>query len=151
MAKQVVERHPEAVYLDTYSLFSDRDGKYTRTVDVDGRTQVVRTDDGVHFTAAGGDLIARAAFDILDARCKVTAQAVKTAPKTIILTPGSQGAPGVPATTTLPPSSTTTLAPVTTRATTTLPPSTEPPATTEPPTTTTEPPSSTTTATTTKP
>ncbi len=141
VAKEVVARHKEAVYLDTYALFAGPDGKFARTLpDPAGRTQVMRTDDGIHLTVAGGDHLARAAFEIIDSRCRVTDQAVPNAAKRTIVTPGSAQNPSTPGTsgTTAP----ATAAPVTTAAATTTTTTTTRPASTSAPSTTLPVPSS---------
>ncbi len=126
VAKEVVARHKEAVYLDTYALFSGPDGRWIRTLpDAGGRPQAMRDDDGVHFTVAGGDHLARAAFEIVDSRCHLVTQAVPNAAKRAITTPGSAQNPVTPGT-----APTTAAAPVSTAPTTTASATT---ATTRPP------------------
>ena len=94
--KDVAKKHPNVVYFDTYALFADQDGKYSATVtDTDGKTILARSGDGVHFTVDGGNYLARAVFKVIDAQCKITAQAVTGVTKQTIQTPGStQVAPG---------------------------------------------------------
>jgi hypothetical protein len=137
--KDVAKKHPDAIYFDTYGLFADQDGKYSATVtDTDGKTIVARAGDGVHLTVDGGNYLARAVFKIIDAQCKITAQAVTGVTKQTIQTPGStQVAPGSGGTggnvgTTPPATSTVT-------ATTSAPTATNPPATMGAPATTSPP------------
>jgi uncharacterized protein len=152
--KDVAKKHPNAVYVDTYALLADQDGKYSATVtDTDGKTIVARSGDGVHLTPDGANYLAKAVFKLIDAQCKVTAQAVTGVTKQTIQTPGStQVAPGSGGSGgsggsvgTTPPatgSSTATSSPSTA--------STAPPATTPPTTQATTPPTSLPTATTPK-
>jgi hypothetical protein len=66
MFEQVCEANPDAYYLDAYALFSDADGKYSAYLpDSSGEMQLVREDDGIHFTAAGGDRVVEALMDML--------------------------------------------------------------------------------------
>ncbi|MCC7364899.1 MAG: DUF459 domain-containing protein [Dehalococcoidia bacterium] len=47
-------------YVDTWTATSDADGNYSAyAVDDYGVTQLIRASDGVHFTSAGGDYLAR--------------------------------------------------------------------------------------------
>lgn len=94
--KEVAKKHPSTVFVDTYALLADQDGKYSATVtDETGKTIVARSGDGVHLTPDGANYLATAVFKLIDARCKVTAQAVTGVTKQTIQTPGStQVAPG---------------------------------------------------------
>ena len=94
--KEVAKKHPTVVYFDTYALFADADGKYSVNVtDSDGKTITARSGDGVHFTMDGANYLARAVFKVVDAQCKIAAQAVTGVTKATIQTPGStQVAPG---------------------------------------------------------
>jgi hypothetical protein len=144
LAKEVLAHHPDAVFVDDYSLFLDANGKYTdKLPDDKGVVTTMRTGDGVHFTMDGAKKLARAVYALVDAQCHVTQQAVPGVTKAPIQTPGStQIAPGSgnrqgePVVTTPPAtSSATTAAPVTSAPQATAPPTTSPP-TTSPPTTT---------------
>ena len=100
IARSVVAQHRDAQYFDDYALFSDADGKYAASLPDDtGKLVQVRAGDGVHFTPAGGDRLARAIFKIIDTRCHVKAQAVPTEAKQAIETEGSQEVPGTRRTT----------------------------------------------------
>jgi hypothetical protein len=90
VAKDVVKRHPEAQWFDTYSFFADTDGKYTPTLPgADGKIVQVRAGDGVHFTEDGATMLATALFKEVDGECHITAQAVTGVTKQTIQTPGS--------------------------------------------------------------
>jgi hypothetical protein len=90
VARTVVEHRPHATYVDDYHLFSDSQGRFSFTLpDPAGKPVLVRTDDGVHFTPAGADRLARAIFESLDPLCQLQAHAVPGSPKAVIETPGS--------------------------------------------------------------
>src|SRR5262249_47535897 len=66
----------KVIFVDTYRMFSDSSGGYSRdVVDESGKTIEARIDDGVHFTADVAAYLARAVFALLDARWKLTKQA----------------------------------------------------------------------------
>ena len=120
VAKEVVAKHPDVTFIDTYALFSSSTGGYVDTVNIEnGKSTRVRTGDGVHFTPNGGDFLGRAVYSEIDRLCRINAQAVAGQPKTVLRTPGSTQIPGTYR------EPTTTLAPTTT-TTETPPPSVEP-------------------------
>jgi hypothetical protein len=98
MAEEAAKRAPNVIYLDAYALFSDEDGEYTDRIDVpvdtegDAGTESaenesaesesvrVRIGDGVHFTEAGAQYLARNVFALLDQRYRIGAQADPTRP-----------------------------------------------------------------------
>jgi uncharacterized protein len=59
--RSVVSKIPNAAYLDTWSMFASKGGKYTAYLRVGERVVQVREGDGVHFTPTGYTMIARAA------------------------------------------------------------------------------------------
>jgi hypothetical protein len=127
VARAVVRQHRGVTYVDAYQLFSDSQERYSATLPgPNGRPEVVRTDDGVHFTAAGADRLARAIFTLLDSRCRLSAQAIPGAAKPVIEVPGATQVP-TQGRTTPPP----------------RPPLTSPPPTAPPTTVTTRPPPTT--------
>jgi hypothetical protein len=90
VARSVVQHRPHATYVDDYHLFSDGQGRFSFTLpDQSGKQVLVRTDDGVHFTPAGADRLARTIFESLDTQCQLQTQAVPGSPKAVIQTPGS--------------------------------------------------------------
>ena len=93
VARSVVGQQRDASYVDAAQLFSDAQGRYSASLPIDGREVLVRTDDGVHFTPAGGDLLARAIFMSLDTRCRLDEQAVPSSPQPVVETPGSTQIP----------------------------------------------------------
>ncbi len=67
MRQEALKRAPDVVYLDTYKLFSDINGGYSRDIlDENGKTITARIPDGVHFTDDGAEYLARAVFSLLD-------------------------------------------------------------------------------------
>ncbi len=93
VARSVVDQHRDATYVDAEQLFGDAQGRYSAQLPIDGKQVLVRTDDGIHFTPAGGDLLARAIFSNLDTRCRLDAQAVPSSPQPVIETAGSTQIP----------------------------------------------------------
>jgi hypothetical protein len=129
VAKDVIRRRPDVTFIDAYDLFSDDDGEYAATLPgVDGDDVRVRTNDGIHFTPAGGDLLGAYVLAYLDERCDVTSQAVPNRRQPVRQSPGSGTVPGSddrePGTTAPPPPPTTTTLPP---STTTTPPTVLPP------------------------
>ncbi len=56
----VAARHPKtSTYVDTWHLLDDAHGRYTPYLRVHGTLTLMRLPDGVHYTAAAGDLIAQ--------------------------------------------------------------------------------------------
>jgi hypothetical protein len=57
--EHVARAHPQSsVYVDTWHLLDDAHGRYTPYLRVHGHLTLMRLPDGVHYTAAAGDLIA---------------------------------------------------------------------------------------------
>lgn len=64
---------PWVRYFDSWSLFTDANGKYTSFLpDGSGGVEDVRQDDGVHLTRAGGDRLARAILDVIGVEVDLT-------------------------------------------------------------------------------
>lgn len=58
--EQVVRAHPRtAAFIDTWHLLDDAHGRYAAYLRVHGKLTQMRLPDGVHYTAAAGDLIAQ--------------------------------------------------------------------------------------------
>jgi hypothetical protein len=65
--RSVVNAHPRtATYVDTWGLLANSRGRYTPYLRVRGKVTLMRAPDGVHYTAAAGDLIARRLLRQLD-------------------------------------------------------------------------------------
>lgn len=95
--KEVALGHPDVVYVDAYTAFAEADGTYADFLPADdgsGETDRVRAEDGVHFTAEGGDHLASVVYRSLDPVCRLTEQAVPGAPLTTIEVEGSSQVPG---------------------------------------------------------
>ena len=97
IAREVVEQHDRATYVDAYELFSDddADGGYVASVPgSNGKRVRVRAGDGIHFTVGGGDLLGDFVYAQLEPRCDLDDQAVPDQPKTVLRTRGSDGPSG---------------------------------------------------------
>jgi hypothetical protein len=58
--ESVAAAHPKtATYVDTWHLLADAHGRFASYLRIHGKLTLVRSPDGVHYTAAAGDLIAR--------------------------------------------------------------------------------------------
>lgn len=58
--REAVAEEPAATYLSTWRLLSTKNGTYADYLrDANGQLVQMRTSDGIHYTAAAGDLIAR--------------------------------------------------------------------------------------------
>jgi len=65
----VAKAHPQtSTYVDTWHLLDDSHGRYTAYLRVHGKLTLVRLPDGVHYTAAAGDLVAAQVLKQLRAR-----------------------------------------------------------------------------------
>jgi hypothetical protein len=64
--ESVARKHPRfSQYVDTWHMLDSAHGKYTPYLRVAGQLTLMRLPDGVHYTAAAGDLIARDVVDRL--------------------------------------------------------------------------------------
>ena len=62
----VARRHaPRSEYVDTWHLLDSAHGKYTPYLRVDGKLTLMRLPDGVHYTQAAGDLVAKRVLEQL--------------------------------------------------------------------------------------
>jgi uncharacterized protein len=73
---RVAIRTPNAAYLDTFAMFTTPSGRYTPFMRINGKVVPVREADGIHFTAAGYQLLARAAVGIAEQRFSLATKAV---------------------------------------------------------------------------
>jgi hypothetical protein len=65
--REEAAKRSRAVYVDSFSLFQDPNGHYTQYLpNSQGQLVEVRTDDGVHFQRAGGDLLARRTLEVME-------------------------------------------------------------------------------------
>jgi hypothetical protein len=76
MRREATKFAPDVTFLDTYKLFSDSNGDYSRHIlDENGKEITARISDGVHFTEDGAQYLARAVFALIDNRWRLTKQA----------------------------------------------------------------------------
>lgn len=91
-------RHPDVVYVDTWSLFSGPNGHYTAFLSNDsGQEELVRQPDGVHLTAAGDVRLARYVIDVLEGLWKPSRPVTKresSPPTQVELRPSAPGPDG---------------------------------------------------------
>lgn len=81
--------------MDTYDLFADSTGHYAaHLTDATGTSVLMRADDGVHLTPAGGDRMGAAVFAALDSHWRIRAQAVPGHVQPVLKTQGSSQVPG---------------------------------------------------------
>ena len=65
----VAKAHPQSsTFVDTWHLLDDAHGRYTAYLRVHGKLTLMRLPDGVHYTAAAGDLVAAQVLKQLHAR-----------------------------------------------------------------------------------
>ena len=65
---KVIGRTPNAAYLDTWAMFTTPNGRYTPFMRINGKVVPVREADGIHFTATGYQILARAAVGLAESR-----------------------------------------------------------------------------------
>ena len=58
--ERVVDSTPNALYVDTWDRFATQDGQYTPFYWEDGKVELIRTSDGLHFNPRGYELLAEA-------------------------------------------------------------------------------------------
>lgn len=88
--RAVARKVRHVTFVDTHTLFADERGSYQSSLpDETGTRVLMRAGDGVHFSPAGGDHLAKAVFQLVDHAWNVTAQAVPGQPKPVIATRGS--------------------------------------------------------------
>jgi hypothetical protein len=74
--ERVIDRTPNAVYVDTWDRFATREGDYTPFYRGDGRVELIRATDGVHFNARGYELVAQSVAQAVVDDFKLTSKAV---------------------------------------------------------------------------
>ena len=137
MRAEAAKFAPDVVYIDTYRLFADENGDYSRYLpDANGEEQQMRISDGVHFSVDGANYLADKLWKRLDKRWHITGQADPSQPIDYTIAEGSNDyvpgvgvyRPSVPSQSdsdsedTTPPSSDTTTVPVTNPVPTTTQP-----------------------------
>lgn len=74
--ERVVIPEPNALYVDTWDRFSTRDGQYTPFHWQDGKAEVIRAADGLHFTPRGYELVAEAVTEAVVDQFRLTPKAL---------------------------------------------------------------------------
>jgi uncharacterized protein len=74
--EQVIDRTPNALYVDTWDRFATPDGDYTDFYRHDGRVELIRATDGFHFNPRGYELVSQAVTDALMDEFDLTPKAV---------------------------------------------------------------------------
>ena len=93
--QEVAAKHPDARYVDAFTILSGPDGEFASTLPRDdGRVVRVRARDGIHLTPDGGDVLARTVLEQLEEQCRITEQAVEGVSKPIVEVKGSSSVPG---------------------------------------------------------
>jgi hypothetical protein len=148
MRSEAAKFSPDVTYIDTYRLFADENGDYSRSLpDENGDIKEMRISDGVHFSVDGAKYLADKLWVRINQRWHVTAQADPSQPISYTIAEGSNDyvpgvgryRPTVPSqssdTTPASPDTTTTIgvAPTTTAATNPVSTTTKPVATTTKP------------------
>ena len=64
----------DVTYLDTWDMFESPDGGYTAYYRSDGKVELIRESDGLHFNAAGYELLARAVVEAAQQEFGLTAR-----------------------------------------------------------------------------
>jgi hypothetical protein len=73
---RVMSRTPNAAYLDTWTMFTTKDGRYTPFLRIDNKIVPVREPDGVHFNSTGYQMVASAAIAVAQQSFSLSAKAV---------------------------------------------------------------------------
>jgi hypothetical protein len=97
MRAEAAKFAPDVEYFDTYHLFADENGDYSRWLpDAHGVDQEMRISDGVHFSVDGAKYLADRLWTKLDKRWRISAQADLSQPIDYTIAPGSNDyVPGV--------------------------------------------------------
>jgi hypothetical protein len=97
MRSEAAKFKPDVVYIDTYRIFADENGDYSRYLpDAHGEEQQMRISDGVHFSVDGAKYLAEKLWTRLDKRWHITAQADPSQPIDYTIAKGSNDyVPGV--------------------------------------------------------
>jgi hypothetical protein len=93
--RSVAGKFSEVTFVDAHTLFADETGEYVSSLpDENGDNVQMRAGDGIHFSDAGGDHLAREIFQLMDPRWKITQQQDPSQPKKVLVTRGSEQVPG---------------------------------------------------------
>jgi hypothetical protein len=90
LVREIADARDEVIFVDAFDVFDDGAGGYTPDLQsLDGVWRRMRNGDGVHFTEAGGQLLASVLFAILDRVWSITDQADPDNPIGFTTAPGS--------------------------------------------------------------
>ena len=97
MKSEAAKFAPDVAYVDTYNLFADANGDYSRSLpNADGEIQTMRISDGIHFSVHGAEYLADVIWKLLDKRWDISAQVDPSNPIDYTIAPGSNDfVPGV--------------------------------------------------------
>jgi hypothetical protein len=97
MREEAKKFAPDVVYIDTYRLFSDSNGEYSRSLpDANGKLVDMRISDGVHFSVDGAQYLSEIVWKLLDKRWDIHKQADPAQPIDYTIAQGSNDyVPGV--------------------------------------------------------
>ena len=88
--QETAQTIPGVTYVDAHRLFADKRGKYQyEFAGLDGIVNVMRANDGVHFSVDGADYLGQVIFNLLNPEWRLTDQAVVGAAKTVRETKGA--------------------------------------------------------------
>ena len=73
---RVTSRTPNSAYLDTWTMFTTKDGRYAPFLKIGNKIVPVREPDGVHFNSTGYQMVARAAIAVAQQSFALAAKAV---------------------------------------------------------------------------
>ncbi|HVF08979.1 MAG TPA: GDSL-type esterase/lipase family protein [Actinomycetota bacterium] len=71
--ERVIDATPNALYVDTWDRFASGEGQYTPFYWEDGKVELVRTGDGLHFNPRGYELLAEAVGEAVVERFRLPA------------------------------------------------------------------------------
>jgi hypothetical protein len=74
--ERVVDATPNALYVDTWDRFATRDGQYTPFYWTDGKVELIRASDGLHFNPRGYELLAEAVGEAVVDEFRLTQNAL---------------------------------------------------------------------------
>jgi hypothetical protein len=76
--ERVASRVPNTAYVDTWDRFATEDGDYSAYFRDDGKVELVRESDGIHFNGTGYDMVARAAVQAAIDQFRLTAKVLQS-------------------------------------------------------------------------
>jgi hypothetical protein len=71
--ERVIDATPNTLYVDTWDRFATREGQYTPFYWEDGKVELIRTSDGLHFNPRGYELLAEAVGEAVVERFRLPA------------------------------------------------------------------------------